>query len=197
MPVYCDESGGISAGAMTFAGVSIAAEDADALLARFKAVTALRGELKGSRISLPERALVFELLDRFHGRAIVCTAYRDHLPPEFMQLRDRDLRTYARLLQQVVSSWLPQAGSCAEVVIDDGRYDAATLALVRADIAAMLGTCGRARLSDSKRSAGVQIADVIANSAFNLAIDSPRTERIRRIVAPFVEAKLLKLENLR
>lgn len=193
MPIYCDESGGLSAGAMTFAAVSIEAAAADTLLLRFKAVTGLRGEMKGSRISLVERALFFELLERFGGRAIIGETRRDRLAPGVRQEKDLDLKTYTALLEHVVEAWLPESGGCAEVVIDDGRYDAGRLSLVRQDIAAMLGTCGRARLEDSKRSAGVQIADVIANSVFNLAIASPRTERIRKIAAPFIEAAVLRI----
>jgi len=196
MQIYCDESGGISAGAMVFAGVAISGDDADALLTRFKAVTALKGEMKGSRISLPERGLFFELLERFHGRAIVCQVRRDQLPATLAAAKGSDLKSYAALLEDVVGAWLPETGGCAEVVIDDGRYDPATLALVRGDIAALLGTCGRARLSDSRRSAGVQVADVIANSVYNLALHSPRTERIKRIVDPFLESGLLRIRSL-
>ncbi len=196
MPIYCDESGGMSAGAMILAGVSIAADDADALLARFKLVTALRGEMKGSRISLVERGLFFELLERFRGRAIICEVRTDRLPARLAEEHGRDLRAYAALLETVVEAWLPESGGCAEVIIDDGRYDPATLALVRDGVAALLGQCGRTRLADSRRSAGVQIADVIANSFYNLAYESPRTDRIRRIIRPFQDAKLLRLMTL-
>ncbi|MBB5684032.1 DUF3800 domain-containing protein [Sphingobium boeckii] len=196
MPIYCDESGGLSAGAMIFAAVKIEADAADALLMRFKAVAGLRGEMKGSRISLVERGLFFEFLERFGGRAIIGEARRERLAPGVRPEKDLDLKTYAALLEHVVEAWLPEVNGCAEVVIDDGRYDAARLSLVRQDIAAMLGTCGRARLEDSKRSAGVQIADVIANSMFNLAISSPRTERIRRIAAPFIDASILRIRPI-
>lgn len=194
MPIYCDESGGLSAGAMTFAAVLIDAGAADDLLIRFKAVTGLRGEMKGSRISLVERGLFFELLERFGGRAIIGETRRERIAPGAWQEKDLDLKTYTALLEHVVEAWLPEVNGCAEVVIDDGRYDAGRLSLVRRDIAAMLGTCGRARLEDSKRSAGVQIADVIANSMFNLAISSPRTERIHRIAAPFMESSVLRVQ---
>jgi hypothetical protein len=196
MPIYCDESGGMSAGAMVLAGVSIAADDADALLARFKQVTGLRGEMKGSRISLVERALFFELLERFHGRAIICEVRADRLPARLSEERGRDLNAYAALLETVVEAWLPESGDCAEVVIDDGRYDPATLALVRETVVALLGTCGRARLADSRRSAGVQIADVVANSFYNMTYASPRTDRIRRIVSPFQDGRQLRLVAL-
>lgn len=177
---------------MVFAGVSIAAEDAEALLLRFKEITALRGEMKGSRISLPERALFFELLERYRGRAIVS----ELIPDKAAAGRDRDLHAYAALLSDVVTAWLPQIRECPEILIDDGRYDPATLALVSADIAALIGKCGRTRLADSRRSAGIQIADVVANSVFNLLRDTPRTERIRRIVAPFIAGGTLVLRQL-
>lgn len=196
MPIYCDESGGLSAGAMTFAAVLIDGDAADALLARFRAITGLRGEMKGSRISLIERGLFFELLERFKGRAIIGEILRDRVPPEARQEKDLDLKTYTALLETVVQAWLPEVDGCAEVIIDDGRYDAGRLSLVRQDIAALLGTCGRARLEDSKRSAGVQIADVIANSMFNLAVGSPRTDRIRRIAAPFLDSAVLRIRPL-
>ncbi len=53
-------------------------------------------------------------------------------------------------------------------MIDEGRYDPTILAKVREDIQAGLGQWGRASLADSRRSDGVQIADVIANSLFNI-----------------------------
>lgn len=193
MQIYCDESGGISSGAMTFAGVQITRENADALVARFKTITGIRGEMKGSRISLSERGLFFELLERFNGRAIISQALRDPAQP---QIKDRDLRTYAALLEDVVSSWRAENSECTEVVIDDGRYDPTTLALLRGDIAAMLGTCGAARLDDSRRSSGIQIADVIANSIYNIAIASPRADRIGRIIAPFMQSARLRVRTL-
>lgn len=195
MPIYCDESGGTSAGAMVFAGVSIEADAADQLLHRFKEVTAIRGEMKGSRISLVERGLFFELLDRFDGRAIVAQLPGKRAPAVPGE-KDRDLKAYVALLEEVVEAWLPETSGCAEVIIDDGRYAPATLGLVRKDIAERLGTCGQARLADSRRSAGVQIADVIANSVFNLAIASERAERVRRIIAPFMADGVVRLRTL-
>ena len=52
MTIYCDESGGLNAGAMTFSAVMLTPKAAADIHARFRGVTGLRGELKGSRISL-------------------------------------------------------------------------------------------------------------------------------------------------
>lgn len=196
MAIYCDESGGVSAGAMVIAGVSITPDAAAALLDRFRDVTGLRGELKGSRVSLAERALFFELLERHGGRAIVYrTAATRPASPDPLK-KPNDLQTYVALLEQVVEAWLAEIGQCPEVIIDDGRYAPDMLALVRADIAAMLGGCGRASLADSRRSAGVQIADVAANSVYNLAVRSTRSDRIARILDPFIANDRVRLRTL-
>src|SRR3546814_11141569 len=93
MTIYCDESGGLNAGAMTFAAVMLTPEVAAAIHARFRAVTGLKGELKGSRISLTERAYLLELFDRAGGRAWVAVAAgakpahgQDGTPPTDPQL---------------------------------------------------------------------------------------------------------------
>lgn len=187
MPIYCDESGGVSAGVMAFAAVRIDADAADGLVRRFRTVTGLRGEMKGSRISLVERALFFELLDRGGGKAIVAHAERAVFGQQ------SDIAIYAALLERVIAAWLPLVGGCAEVVIDDGRYGPDVLGKVRSDIAAMIGTCGRARLAHSDRSAGVQIADVVANSTYNRGAGTARATRIEQIMAPFVDSQMITL----
>lgn len=181
---------------MTFASVAITPEQADDLIRRYRAITGLRGEMKGSRMSLTDRGLFFELLERFEGRALVGVIQRSALPPEPTPDPGRDLRVYSALLQDVVEAWLPESGGCASVIIDEGRYDERTLALVRDDIAKMLGTCGRARLENSKRSSGIQIADVISNCVFNLAVRSVRASRIESIIEPYFESKIVRAREL-
>jgi len=197
MTIYCDESGGLNTGAMTFAAVMISPEAAAAVHARFRAVTGLRGELKGSRISLTERAYLLELFDRAGGRAWVATATREKLAPPSDGKPASDLALYAALLDLAVSSWLPETGGvCTDVVIDDGRYDPLILGRVRATIQAGLAGWGRASLADSRRSDGVQIADVIANSLFNIKIGSPRAHRIGVIVEPLIASRAIRIAEL-
>lgn len=198
MTIYCDESGGLNAGAMTFAAVMLTPDAAAAIHARFRAVTGLRGELKGSRISLTERAYLLELFDRAGGRAWVAVAKRDQLAPPADGTPPSDLALYAALLDLAVSSWLPETGGvCTDVVIDDGRYDPAILERVRGTIQDGLAGWGRASLADSRRSDGVQIADVIANSLFNIEIGSPRAHRIGIIVEPLLASRALRIAGLK
>jgi hypothetical protein len=194
MPIYVDESGGLPVGAMVMAGVKIEEDAAGDMLARFRAITGLHGELKGSRIDLVEKALVFELLERFGGRARICILKRSAAGEGILP---RDLDVYVALLSQLVDDWLPETGGCARFVIDEGRYDALVQEKVRADIAALLQNCGSAHMINSRRSPGVQVADVVANCFFNMAIVSGRAARIQQIVAPFVESRILQSVPLR
>lgn len=197
MTIYCDESGGLNAGAMTFAAVMLTPEQAAAIHARFRAVTGLRGELKGSRISLTERAYLLELFDRAGGRAWVAVAKREGLAPPANGKSPSDLALYAALLDLAVSRWLPETGGvCIDVVIDDGRYDPVILANVRDTIQTGLSGWGRASLADSRRSDGVQIADVVANSLFNVAVGSPRAPRIDTILEPFLASRVIRIAEL-
>src|SRR3546814_18736035 len=59
-----------------------------------------------------------------------------------------------------------------------------------------LGQWGRASLADSRRSDGVQIADVIANSLFNIAVGSQRAHRIQRLLDPMLASKAIRPAEL-
>jgi hypothetical protein len=197
MPIYCDESGGVGRGVMTLAALSIEADVADAVLLRFREINGLSGELKGSRIDLAERALLFELLDMSEWTATVGVAISALKPESGVDRGDHDIAVYAALLEDVVGSMLHTGTvDCTSVIIDDGRYGPDTLALVRNDIGRLVGPCGLAKLELSHRSAGLQIADVIANSFFNRALVTERQSRFAGIVAPFLESGKIDLRVL-
>ena len=182
---------------MTFAAVMLTPQVAADIHARFRSVTGLRGELKGSRIGIVERAYLLELFDRAGGRAWVAVAKRDTIGGKPGGSVPSDLAVYAALLNLAVGRWLPETGGvCTDVVIDDGRYDPTILGKVREEIQAGLGAWGRASLADSHRSDGVQIADVIANSLFNIAVGSPRAHRIQQIIEPMLASKAIRVAEL-
>lgn len=202
MTIYCDESGGLNAGAMTFAAVMIPPEAASAVHHRFRGVTGLRGELKGSRISVVERAYLVELFGRAGGRAWVAVADKQLLSQLSQSTAHgkkgrTDLMLYTALLNLAIGRWLPETGGvCTDVVIDEGRYDPLILANVQAEIQSGLGQWGRASLTDSRRSDGVQIADVIANSLYNITTASERSPRIQHILDPMLESKVIRIAPL-
>jgi Protein of unknown function (DUF3800) len=187
MNIYCDESGGVGRGIMTLAALAITDENAEAVLSRFRAVTGHQGELKGSRIDLGERALVFELMANHKFHASVSIAISAVKPEPGEDRGDHDIAIYAQLLEDAIAQLLPKSAGCAQILIDDGRYAPETLALVRTEIAALIGPFGTAGLEVSHAKAGLQLADVIANSFFNRALVTDRQARMAAIVEPFLE----------
>lgn len=196
MPIYCDESGGVGRGVMTLAAISIDVETADAVISRFRDITGSLGELKGSRIDLAERGLLFELLGRKNWAATVGIAISALTPESGQDRGAHDTEIYARLLNDTVTDLIDGAQDCVQVIIDDGRYGAETLALIRNDIADLIGSCSTASLGLSHRLSGLQIADVIANTFFNRAMVTERQGRMAAIVAPFLESGRIKLRLL-
>lgn len=196
MPIYCDESGGVGRGVMTLAAISIDADIADGVVARFREITGLSGELKGSRIDLAERGLLFELLAQKPWSATVGVAISALAPDPGEDRGAHDSNIYAQLLEDAVAAMLKGTDDCVQVVIDDGRYGPETLALIRKDIADFIGPCGSASLDLSHRLSGLQIADVIANTFFNRAMPTERQGRMAAIVAPFLESGKIKLRVL-
>jgi hypothetical protein len=196
MQIYCDESGGVGRGVMTLAAVEITAAAADALLTKFRVATGHLGELKGSRIDLSERALFFDLFRESGGTASVGIAISVLKPAPDKDRGDHDVAIYAELLDDVVGAMLPDIPICDSVIIDDGRYAPDTLRHIRDDIGKLVGPCGTAQLELSHRLAGLQIADVIANSFFNRALVNDRQGRFAAILAPLLESGQIKMRIL-
>ncbi|MCC6478710.1 DUF3800 domain-containing protein [Sphingorhabdus sp.] len=196
MPIYCDESGGVGRGVMTLAAIDIDEASAETLIARFRAVTGYHGEVKGSRIDLAERALLFELIKDSEARICIGIAISALVPDKNADRGDHDIDVYAALLEDVVGAMLPDTPGCDSVIIDDGRYGPDTLAAIRADIAQLVGPCGTTQLELSHRLAGLQIADVIANSFFNRALVTERQGRMAAIAAPLLESGQIRMRVL-
>jgi hypothetical protein len=181
---------------MTLAAVTIECDAAEAVLAGFREATGLSGELKGSRIDLKQRAMFFELFALSNATASVGIALSALKTAAGEDKGDHDIAVYSALLDDVVGALLLADPLCAQVTIDDGRYGPATLALVRSEIAALVGPCGLARLELSHRSAGLQIADVIANTFFNRALVNDRQARMAATVQPFLDSGQIQLRLL-
>jgi len=196
MAIYCDESGGVGRGVMTLAAIDIDESVAEALLARFRTVTGYHGEVKGSRTDLAERALLFELIKDSVSSITIGIAISALVPEKNADRGDHDMQVYAALLEDVVTAMLPEIPGCDSVIIDDGRYGPETLNAIRADIAKLVGPCGTTQLEHSHRLAGLQIADVIANTFYNRALVTERQGRIAAITAPLLESGQIKMRVL-
>ena len=196
MPIYCDESGGVGRGVMTFAGVLMDDDEAEALLQRYRDVIGLKSELKGSRIDLAERAFLFELLKQSGARATVGIAISALKPEPGGDRGQHDIEIYTQLVNDVIGAMLPQTGGCGDVILDDGRYGERTLEMIRSDIADEVGSWGKVRLEHSHKLAGLQIADIIANTFFNRSLVTGRQARLAATVRPLLDSGQIDLRVL-
>ncbi len=196
MPIYCDESGGIGRGVMTLAAVLIGDDDADGILLQYRNLTGLTGELKGSRIDLNDRAIFFELLAVSEAKTEVGIAISALKPEPGEDRGMHDIEIYAQLMNDTVGKLLPGGGACTSVVMDTGRYDDRILAEIRGDIAALIGPWNGAQMAESHRMAGLQIADVIANTFFNRALVTSRQAQMAALVQPFLDSGQIVLKLL-
>lgn len=181
---------------MTLAALSMPAEEAEAMLARFRSVTGWHGELKGSRIDLAQRALLFELLEESSAQATVAIAISATKPEPGEDRGDHDIETYLRLIETAVTHRIANPGEHEErsVILDDGRYGPHALAAVQQNVAELIGPRGTVKLALSHELAGLQFADVIANSFFNRAMATERQARMAAIVAPMLESGRITMQ---
>jgi len=186
----------VGRGVMTLAALDIEENAAEAILQRFRDTTGLRGELKGSRIDLAERAFVIEMLARSGARAVISLALSATEAEKGEDRGHHDIAVYASLVDDAVGELLSTSDACSGVVMDTGRYSAAVLEKIRQEIAELAGPWNVTQLEDSDRLAGLQLADVIANSFFNRARVSGKQARIAAILQPCLESGQFQMRIL-
>jgi hypothetical protein len=196
LPIYCDESGGVGRGVMTLAAVSIDEAVAENLLLEYRAQTGLISELKGSRIELPERALLIDLLTATSAQIAVSIAISALKPEKGEDRGQHDIEIYTQLMNDAVGSLISGSGECTAVIMDAGRYDDKILGAVRRDIAELIGPWNVAQMAESHRMAGLQIADVIANSFFNHAFVSDVQYEMAALVQPMLDSGQIEMRQL-
>lgn len=196
MHIYCDESGGIGRGVMTLAAVAIEPDAAASLLTQAKDHLRVTGELKGSRINLAQRRKFFDIFGQSDATAMVGIAISALRRAPTEDRGDHDRNVYTALLEDVIGALLPNAGTCPNIVFDDGRYGPDALSHIRTKLGEDVGPFGTVTLELSHMSAGLQIADVIANSFFNRALVSERQSEMAATVAPFLESGKIRMRIL-
>jgi len=143
-------------------------------------------------------ALFFELLERFGGRAVVSVSHPVSQAGE--SAGELDLATYTALLADAIGAHLKNATGPVTALIDDGRYAPLTLAGIRDHIENLIDTHDPkswAQLRDSRRTSGIQIADVVANSAWNIAVGGLRSARIATIMEPFLANGIVRKRSIK
>ena len=160
--------------------------------------TRTSGEVHGHRLDRRQRAVFLGLVAREAASVVVACRRAEPLGGWAMSaLPEPDL--YGHLLAEACAG-LPGYGGAGQLVVtpDGGRYPRARLDRVRAGLAAALAArhAGAVDVAfrDSAVTAGLQVADVVANSAFQMLAGTGSTGEL---LTPLVEAGRLKVMPLR
>ena len=198
--VFLDESGGTSPADDIFlvAAVAIAPGDAVRLVKSFRKATRAVGELHGHQLDTRQRAIFLGLLARETASVVVACRRRDPLGGWAMSaLPEADL--YGHLLAEACAG-LPGYGGTDQLAVtpDGGRYPRARLDRVRAALAVSLAAHHAGPVDvdfrDSAAIAGLQVADILANSAFQMI---GRAGAAGELLAPLIDAGRLRIQPLR
>jgi hypothetical protein len=174
--IFCDESGGSMdpCGLFLVAAVYIKPTDAARLIKAFRKNTKISDEVKGHLLTHAQRKVFFDLLARETQTVSAVVACSRTQPRGAWAMRNlAEASLYGWLLTEACSHLLPQAPGAGHLTVtpDGGRYQKAVSDRLRVQVRDRLASAHRAAkvsvaFDHSHRLAGLQIADVVANSAF-------------------------------
>lgn len=172
MQIFCDESGGTDPANALFlvAAVRIDGTAATRLVKAFRTTAGHSGELKGFRLTLPQRQLFFDLLLKTEGLAVAVVCDRREPAGGWAMGVLPETDVYEHLLGNACCS-LPPLGGPATVTADGGRYKRAFYGELISRLVPTIGAHHQGRSSllfaNSAASSGIQVADVVANTVFH------------------------------
>lgn len=186
MHIYCDESGGTDAASSEFliSAVLIDPADADRLLRTFRKKRRHGEEMKGHQLLPEDRQRFFAMLTGYdHAACAAGLCRRD--PAGGMVMRTQpEIRIWGGLLTDALCR--PQFGRALGVTLDQGRYSkearAGQFAVLSEALVARWGRRWPLHTGDSRRFAGLQVADVVANTALHAARGGEKAEPYRRLL---------------
>lgn len=203
--VFCDESGGTDAVNTVFltAAVAIAPPDAARLLKSFRKATRITGEVKGHKLTFEQRTIFVDLLtkDADAASAVVACSRSDAVGAWAMgALTEAEL--YRHLLAEACLI-LPGLGWTGQVKVtpDQPRYKKAQAESVRAGLTqAVIARHPEADIAvvygNSTDLAGLQVADVIANSVFQTLAQHATADAAARLLAPLIARGVLRIQHV-
>jgi hypothetical protein len=181
MHVYCDESGGIAPANpyFTMAAVVLDADYAVRALKAFRKAARLPKsvEVKGSSLKSPaDRSLFFEILAKeggVRGGAVVCARGRTIANWAIGAFQGREEILFRHMLFEAFEV-LPLTSDARGITVDKGRYKQSILDSIKDKLVEdVMGLTGRRipfGYGDSAAIAGLQIVDVLANTAGRISV---------------------------
>jgi hypothetical protein len=187
--IFTDESGGSDRGVFLVSAIQISPLAADRLIKTFRKKTKIQNEIKGQKLHSDQRHLFFGLLEKETDAYAVSIACSRTTTLGGWAMSNMDEHVLWSAL--TVESCLGLAGGIQQINVttDGGKYSNPVLDRCRANMVnAMKSHRPDARVnmtySESHASAGVQVADVIANTVFQSYNDTLAGDLARELLKP-------------
>jgi len=203
--VFCDESGGSDPASTAFlvAAAAISTADATRLVKSFRKATGFAGEVKGNKLTRAQRGAFLGLLARQADAASVVVACSRGNPVggwAMSALPEAEL--YGHMLAEACLA-LPGLSLARHIAItlDRLRYTKARAELVRAGVAQTIAARHPAAgvgitFGDSAELAGLQVADVVANAAYQVIAPTPASEATAPLLATLIARSALMMDHV-
>ncbi len=204
--VFCDESGGTDPANATFlvAAVAISAADATRLVKSFRKATGFTGEIKGHKFGFAQRATFLDLLAKQRDAvSVVVACWRCTAVGGWAMGTLPEAELYGLLLAEACLT-LPGLDQARHIAVtpDRSRYkraqaEPAREGLVQAIAARHHAAKVAVAFGDSAELAGLQVADVVVNAAFQFVTDAPAGQASGQLLAPLIASGALTIRDVR
>jgi len=204
--IFCDESGGTDSSNATFlaSAISIIPAEAQRLIKSFRKATRIVGEIKGHWLTPEHRRVFLDLVAKrgdLVSAVVICSRFDACGGWAMGSLAEIDL--YSHLLAEACVA-LPNLATADHLTVtpDGGRYKKAQLESVRKHLAQVV-TARHSHMrthvafGDSASLAGLQIADVIANSVFQSFGTTAASETTKELLCPLIACGVLRVHSVR
>lgn len=204
MQIFCDESGGADGDHFLVAAVKVSESCAARIVKSFKKAVKSSSEIKGHRLSETDRRIFFEILNREGDPfGIVVHCGRSTAIGGWAMRGLKEIDLYAHLISEACNPIIKNASvPSIQIFPDAGRYKKAQSEKIRKTLQHGFTEVSsnkakfKVAFQSSHESAGIQIADVVANTVFQYKSGSGSAGLCGEITTELMVAERLELHTV-
>jgi hypothetical protein len=202
--IFCDESGGVDGDHFLVAAITVADSCATRIVKTFKKAVKMSSEIKGHSLSETDRRIFFDILNKEgDALAIVVHCGRSSVVGGWAMRGLKEIVLYGHLISEACTPIIKSASvPSIQISPDGGRYKKSESEELRKILhRTFSGAFGsetklKVAFQSSHDSAGIQIADVIANTVYQYQSGSGSAALCGEITSNLIALERLELRTV-
>jgi hypothetical protein len=172
MQIFCDESGGFDKAkhSLIVSAVAIDSHDANRLMKKFGKSVSSDGEVKGGLLLPGDRIRFFDMLTELQNTSIVVHCRKSTQLGSYLSSALPEREVYKHMLAEACLDLPNRFNGPVFITPDSGRYPRATLREIASAVEQIIGNASgrktKVLFEQSDTTAGIQIADIVANTVY-------------------------------